>query len=69
MRDETTETIDTLLDVQQAMALLTERQRQVLGLWGQGYTQQEIGESLGITQAAVCYRLAHAMSTLRSGLG
>lgn len=61
MRDGTTEMLDALMDVRQAMALLTERQRQALTLWSQGYTQQEIGERLECDQSTVCREMQRAV--------
>lgn len=65
MRDETTETMDALLDVQQAMTQLTERQRQALTLWGQGFTQQEIGDRLGCCHQRVSQMIAEAAGLVK----
>ncbi len=48
------------IDRQSAMETLTGRQRQIYRMYDYGYTQQEIGEKLGITQSAVFKSLAAA---------
>lgn len=66
MRDETVEMVDTLVDVRQAMTQLTERQREVLDLWRQGYTQNEMAERLGCDQSTMCREMQHAVEMLYS---
>jgi RNA polymerase sigma factor (sigma-70 family) len=69
MRDETTEMVEALIDVKEAMSALTPKQRQVLDLWLQGHTQRDIGERLGIIQSSVCRRLQNAFATMRQVVG
>ena len=45
--------IDQHIDLINALNKLTPRQRKVLILWAQGYTQQEIATEYGVTQQAV----------------
>jgi len=45
--------IDQRIDLITALNKLTPRQRKVLILWAQGYTQQEIADEYGVTQQAV----------------
>jgi RNA polymerase sigma factor (sigma-70 family) len=47
------------------MTLLTERQRQVLELWRQGYTQEEMAERLGCDQSTVCREIQRAADLVR----
>jgi DNA-directed RNA polymerase specialized sigma24 family protein len=44
LRDAQLEAIDTLVDVERAVTRLTARQREVLALAVEGWTQEEIGE-------------------------
>lgn len=55
---------DVVLDLAPAIAALTDRQRQVLALTVEGYTQREIAARLGIAQRVVCEYLAAARATL-----
>ncbi len=64
-RDDTTEMLDTLFDVQHVMSLLTERQREALTLWSQGYTQKEIAERLVRDQSTVCREIQRAADLVR----
>jgi RNA polymerase sigma factor (sigma-70 family) len=64
MRDAQLEAIDDLVDVGRAMARLTARQREVLALTVAGWTQEEIGAELGVTQQVVSEHLAAARETL-----
>ena len=49
--------VDLRLDLRRACSRLTERQRAVLVLVLEGYTQEEIGEMLGIAQPTVFHHL------------
>lgn len=60
MRDAQLEAIDDLVDVGRAVEHLTARQRQVLALTVAGWTQEEIGEELGIARETVKTHLARA---------
>lgn len=68
MRDAQLEAIDDLVDVGRAMERLTARQREVLALTVAGWTQEEIGERLGIAHQVVSEHLAKARETLESYL-
>lgn len=56
--------VETLVDLRPALAKLTHRQRQVLALTVAGWTQEEIGEELGIGQPRVWKHLAAARKKL-----
>ena len=60
--------VDEMLDLDAAIAQLTERQREVALLVAQGYTQQEIGERLGITHQVVSEHWQIAVAKLREFL-
>jgi len=60
MRDAQLEEVDDLVDVRRAVARLTARQREVLALTVAGWTQEEIGERLGIARETVKTHLARA---------
>jgi RNA polymerase sigma factor (sigma-70 family) len=42
------------MDLENALAALTPKQRRAALLYAQGYTQAEIGEMMEVTQQAVC---------------
>lgn len=65
MRDAQLEAIDDLVDVGRAVTRLTARQRQVLALTVAGWTQEEIGRTLGITHQVVSEHLARARKMVR----
>ena len=50
---------------QRALETLSNRQRQTILLWKEGYNQKEIGKLLGITQSAVSEHFAHAVQKLK----
>ena len=50
---------------QRALETLSNRQRQTILLWKEGYNQKEIGKLLGITQTAVSQHFAHAVQKLK----
>ena len=50
---------------QRALETLSNRQRQTILLWKEGYNQEEIGKLLGITQSAVSEHFAHAVQKLK----
>ena len=56
------------IDLERACRRLTERQMAMLGLWLEGYTQEELGEMLKTSQAQVSRDLAVIFATLRSEL-
>jgi len=57
---------DLRLDLQRACARLTERQRAVLCMVLEGYTQREIGERLGMAQQTVADEWLRIMEELRT---
>ena len=67
-RDAMIERADIGMDLQEACQVLTRKQGEALGYWLQGYTQREIGDVLGISQAAVHYRIEGALARLREFL-
>ena len=50
---------------QRALETLTNRQRQAILLWKEGYNQEEIGKLLGITRSTVSQHLIYAMRKLK----
>ena len=50
---------------QRALETLTNRQRQTILLWKEGYNQEEIGKLLGITRSTVSQHLIYAMRKLK----
>ena len=60
--------MDLRMDLQRACARLTERQRAVLALTLDGYTQREVGEMLRVSHVAVHYHLAAARRILEQSL-
>lgn len=61
--------IELLMDVREALAQLTDKQREALVLWLAGYTQAEIGERLGVSRQAVTERIAGAIERIREMVG
>ena len=51
------DTSDLSLDLRAAFATLTERQRIVVTLYYDGWTQREIGQVLGVTRQSISYIL------------
>ena len=64
MRDAQIEAIDTLVDVARAVTRLTARQRAVLALAVEGWTQEEIGAELGVSHQVVSEHLTKARGML-----
>jgi len=60
--------VEQNIDLDAAIAQLTERQREVALLVAQGYTQEEIGERLGIRQRVVSQHWQVAIGKLRGFL-
>ena len=60
--------VERRLILQEAIEELTPKQREALALWMQGYTQEEIGERVGITQRTVGRRLERAFKRIREYL-
>ena len=50
---------------QRALETLSNRQRQTILLWKEGYNQGEIGKLLGVTQSMVSQHLTYAMKKLK----
>lgn len=59
---------DTRLDLEAAFEGLTDKQREALLLYLEGYTQEEIGARLGVNKPAICRRLQRALEAIRSNL-
>ena len=57
--------MDAVIDLAAAMARLTEKQRRVISLWVQGYTQEEIAGIMGVDQATVSRTMRDVKTTLR----
>jgi DNA-directed RNA polymerase specialized sigma subunit len=54
--------------VVRAITLLNEESQQILTLFSKGYTDAEIGESLGLKRSTVQYRKAMLIENLRKKL-
>ena len=52
------ESIECKVDFERMLAALSERDRRVVWLTAQGYTQAEIGAAVGVSQGRVCQILA-----------
>lgn len=62
-------TLDILLlhiDLEAAIAQLRPRDRLILDLWFQGYTQKAIAEHIGVWPETVCRRLPEIFLSLRT---
>ena len=57
--------VELLMDVREALAQLTDKQREALALWLEGYTQAEIGERLGISERGAGRRLKRAINEIQ----
>jgi len=67
-RDAAIEQAEARMDIEQACESLTRKQWEALALWLQGYTQEEIGERLGIRQQAISELLSVVFALLRGRL-
>ena len=63
----TIERIDLRVDLETAAARLTRKQRLALWLWVLGYTQEDIGDALGVGQPAIAMRIKRARETIQEG--
>ena len=61
-------TADLRLDLRDACRRLTARQREVVALTVDGYTQREIGERMGIAHQVVSQHWAAALAILEQSL-
>lgn len=64
----TMEHIDLRVDLEEAAARLTRKQRVALWLWLLGYTQEDIGARLGVTQQAVSRLVIRATGRMETKL-
>lgn len=62
---ETVEDEAQRVDLLAALEKLTPRQRQAVELFAQGYTQEEIGQALGIKQPSVLRLIRRAAAKMR----
>ncbi len=51
--------VENKIDVERAMGRLSYREAAVLYLWVTGYTQEEIGEAMGVTHQRISQILAN----------
>lgn len=51
--------VENKIDVERAMGRLSYREAAVLYLWVTGYTQEEIGEKMGVTHQRISQILAN----------
>ena len=65
---DTTPDILFHIDLKDAVSRLRPRDRLVLCLWCQGYTQREIASELGVWPQTICERLPVIFSSLRTFL-
>ena len=56
------------IDLEAAIAQLRPRDRLIVDLWMQGYTQKAIATRLGVWPQAICERLPVIFSSLRTFL-
>jgi len=63
----TIERIDMRVDLERVAARLTRKQRLALWLWVLGYTQEDIGDALGVGQPAIAMRIKRARETIQEG--
>jgi RNA polymerase sigma factor (sigma-70 family) len=57
--------VEQRIALREAIAGLTDKQREALELWLCDYTQEEIAEIVGTTQQAVSLRITEAMSGIQ----
>jgi len=57
--DESIESVENRIDVEQVVADLPVREQQILYLFACGHTQEEIAETVGLTQPRICQILAN----------
>ena len=62
------ERTDRRLDLESALRELNDRDRSVVVLWAQGYTQQEIADEYGITQQAISLIVKDATCKIRDSI-
>ena len=51
--------VENKIDVERAIGRLSKREAAVLYLWVTGYTQEEIGEAMGVSQQRISQILAN----------
>ena len=57
--------IDQRIDLVSALNKLSPRQRKVVILWAQGYTQQEIADEYGVAQRTISRWIQKSVSKMR----
>ena len=60
--------MDLRIDVHAAMKRMDGRDRALLLLWLMGWTQEELGARVGVTEMAISYRLSTVLTNLRGQL-
>jgi len=64
-RGSQVEHTDRRLDLESALRELNDRDRSIVILWAQGYTQQEIAKECGVTQRTISRWLQKSVSKMR----
>jgi len=62
------DTVDTRIDLRDALPMLTEKQAEALGLMYEGYTQKEIGIVMGIRQQCAGRLINRGLARIRRWL-
>ena len=62
------DTVDRKLDLRDILDCLTEKQAQALGLWYEGYTQEEIGKKQGMSQRGAGRLIQRALERIRQAM-
>ena len=59
------EAVDERIDLRDALPCLTKKQAEALGMWGQGYTQKEVGIVMGIRQQCAGKLINRGLARIR----
>ena len=62
------DTVDTRIDLRDALPCLTEKQAEALGMWYEGYTQKEVGIVMGIGQQRAGRLINRGLARIRRWL-